>query len=124
MKFSIQLVLTILLSWLLQSYFPWWSAVIASFILGMMFSSNKGAPSFFAGFLAIFVLWVGHATMIDINSQGILTEKIARILTVNNKYLLILITGFIGGLPAGFGALSGKHFIMAFKKERDTGYYS
>lgn len=124
MKFSIQLVLTILLSWMLQSYFPWWSAVIASFLIGMMFSNNKGASSFFAGFLAIFILWTGYAMMIDIDSQSILTEKIARILTVNNKYLLILITGLIGGLPAGFGALSGKFSIKAFKKERDTGYYS
>ena len=124
MKFLIQLILTVLASWLLQSFFPWWGAIIAAFVIGILLSDNKGLSSFFAGFLAIFLLWTGYALMIDINSQGILTEKIAHIFTVNNKYLLILITGIIGALPAGFGALTGNQFAKMFKKERRSSYYS
>ncbi len=124
MRLLPQLVLTVLFSWLLQSFFSWWSAVIASFVVAMLFSKSKGVTAFFAGFLAVFLLWTVYALIIDINTQSILTEKIARILTVNNKYLLILITGIIGGLPAGFGALSGNFLAKVFKKEKSAGSYS
>jgi hypothetical protein len=124
MKFLIQLLLTIITSWLLQSFLPWWSAVIAAFIIGLLLSGNKGISSFFAGFSAIFLLWFGYALVIDINSQSILTEKIASILTVNNKYILIMITGVIGALPAGFGALTGNRLARLLKKEKNTEHYS
>lgn len=124
MKFILQLILTILASWVCQSFFPWWSAVVASSFLGFIFYKNRGFYSFLAGFLAVFLLWIGYALIIDINSQSILTGKVANILTVNNKYILILITGVIGGLPAGFGALSGNQIKKIFKKEKSDRYYS
>lgn len=124
MKFTLQLVLTLLFAWLLQSFFPWWSAVISSFIIGVLLSKNSGVKSFSAGFLAIFLLWNIYALMIDVTTQSILTEKIARIFTLNNKYILILITGIIGGLPSGFGALTGNQLRKVFKKKQNSHYYS
>ena len=123
MKFSLQLALTILFSWLLQSFFPWWSIAIASFFAGLIVFRNKGIYSFFTGFLGVFLLWTSYSLIIDINSQSILTDKIVRIFTVDNKYILIALTGFIGGLPAGFAALTGNKFREIFKKKRGGSSY-
>jgi len=124
MKFLLKILLIVVMAACLQFFLPWWSAVIASFIIGALFSKNSGFQSFMAGFLAIFILWVGYSLTIDISTQGMLTEKIARIFTINNKYILILITGLIGAIPAGFGALTGNQLQKMFKKERNSGYYS
>ena len=124
MKFLLKTILIVILAACLQLFLPWWSIVIASLLVGFIISGNSGFQSFLAGFLAVFLLWTIYSLMIDINTDGILTEKIAHIFTINNKYLLILITGIIGALPAGFGALTGNQFAKMFKKERSSGYYS
>ena len=100
MKFVIQLVLIVLLAWILQSFFPWWSAVIASFVVGAIITNKSGLQAFAAGLIGVFLLWVVYALLIDINSGSILTEKIARILTIKNKYLLITISGPLEGYQA------------------------
>jgi len=124
MKFLLKILLIVVMAACLQFFLPWWSVVISSFLVGLIISNISGFQSFLAGFLAIFLLWSIYALMIDITTQSILTEKIARIFTVNNKYILILITGIIGGLPAGFGALTGNQLQKAFKKKQSRGYYS
>ncbi len=104
MKFLYQLIATVILSFLLQNFLPWWTMAVVSFALGYFFG-NKGFISFCAGFLGIGILWLGMAMFIDVSTQSILTEKINRILPLNVFILTTLIGGLVGGLASLTGSL-------------------
>ena len=108
MKFLVALLLTALLSFISGLYIAWWwfFAIIA-FIVALLVHQKPG-KAFAAGFLALFFLWIGLAFWIDIKNESILSAKIAGLLPLGGStFLLIVITGFIGGLVAGLAALSG-----------------
>jgi hypothetical protein len=96
---------------------PWWSVVVASFLISLILSS-KGLSSFFSGFLGVGILWFYLAWRIDSTTGSILTDKVAAIFTLPNSFLLILVTAVIGGIAGGFGALAGSHLRSIFKKDR------
>lgn len=101
-------VLTILLAVVLSQFLPWWSVMVAAFVTALFFSLKRGAV-FFVPFLAIFLFWAMYAFWLGNPNDFILSKKIAVLLPLGgNPLLLILITGFIGGLAAGVAALFGK----------------
>ena len=104
MKFLYQVIATILLSFLLQNFLPWWTMAIASFALGYFFG-NKGLTSFSAGFLGVGLLWLGMSMIIDVSTQSILTDKINKLLPLNVFVLTTLIGGLVGGLASLTGSL-------------------
>jgi hypothetical protein len=76
---------------------------------------QKAWKAFLSGFLALLILWAGLAFWIDVKNESILSSKIAMILPLEgSSALLILLTGFVGGLVAGFASLSGS--FMRSKK--------
>lgn len=107
-KVLIKIGLTSILAFLLQSLFPWWAAVIASFMISFIISTN-GLSSFIAGFLGIGMLWFMMATYTDINTGSILTNRVAAIFSLPNSWSLIIVTSIVGGISGGFGALTGSY---------------
>jgi hypothetical protein len=114
MKFLIQVIATIIVCFLLQTFLPWWTMAIGTFGVAYLVG-NKGAASFWAGLLAIGLLWLGMALFIDYSTHSILTEKVARLLPEihfrrigftypTNAFFL---TFLIGGLVGGFASLTG-----------------
>jgi len=118
MKFIIQVILTILLSYVAVHFFPWWIIVICSAIvaIGLPLHSNV---TFWGGFTAISLFWMLTATWIDVNTHSILSSKIAPLLGLQGTTLLILLTGFTGGIVGGLGALSGQK-VRILLTRRDT----
>lgn len=106
LKVLIKIGLTSILAFLLQSMFPWWTAVIASFVISLIISTS-GVSSFVGGFLAIGMLWFMLATYTDLKTGSILTERVAAIFSLPNSWSLIIVTSIIGGTAGGFGALTG-----------------
>ena len=106
MNFLKQTLFTILACLLLQYFLPWWTLALGAFIGGYVFGNN-GWIAFLSGFLAVGLLWFVTAFTIDVQTQSIMTEKVARIFPTKTPALLFLFTAFIGGLPAGFAALTG-----------------
>lgn len=104
MKFFIQLIITILVCLVLQLFLPWWSIAIGAAGVAYMVG-NKSFNSFLAGFLAIALLWVGLALIIDLKTNSILTEKINQLLSLNSFILTMLVGGLVGGFAALTGAL-------------------
>lgn len=102
MKFGIQLLATVIVCFILQSFLPWWTMAVGAFAVAYLMG-NKGFPSFLAGFLGVAVLWIGMAFYIDALSNSILTEKINRLLPIN----AFLATLIVGGLVGGFASLTG-----------------
>ena len=118
MKFIVAVILTALLAFITGLYFPWWMIAVASFVVALLVY-QKAWKAFVTGFLGLLLLWIGLAYWIDIKNESILSAKIGELLGIgNNSFLLILITGLIGGLVAGFAALSGS-FLRGSKPKVD-----
>jgi hypothetical protein len=104
MKFLIHILLIAAISFLLQSFLPWWTMAVGAFVISFLMD-NKGVSSFFAGFLAVGLLWLALAFYIDFTTQSILTEKLNKLLPLNSLLLTTLIGGLVGGLASLTGAL-------------------
>ncbi len=102
MKFVIQIIATIIVCFLLQTFLPWWTMAVGSLAVAYAIS-NKGGASFVAGFIAVGLLWFGMAFYIDQITNSILTEKMNKLLPLNS----FILTTLIGGLVGGFSALTG-----------------
>lgn len=109
-RFSIQLLVIVILASFLELLLPWWSVAVAAFVGGLIFRSGQ---NFIAGFLSIALLWLVTAIVIDTSSAAPLAERVARIFTVD-KLVLFVITTIIGGLIGGFAATAGS----ALRKEK------
>jgi hypothetical protein len=118
MKFVATLIITLLLAYAAGFYFPWWSIAVVAFVVSLLLP-QRPFPSFLAGFLGVFLLWAGLASYIDIKNQHLLAGRISQLLfQTQSHYLLILVTGLIGGLTAGLAALSAS-FIRKGKAEQN-----
>jgi hypothetical protein len=104
MKFIIQILITIVVCFILQSFLPWWTMAVGAFTVAYLIG-NKGFPSFVAGFVAISILWVGMAFYIDALTNSILTEKINRLLPLNAFVATLVVGGLVGGFASLTGAL-------------------
>jgi hypothetical protein len=108
MKFFVSILLTALLSFALCLFLPWWVIAIAGFAVAFAIPQKAGL-SFIAGFLALFLLWAGLSLWMSAANNHLLAHKISLLfIKVDNPMLLIVITGIIGGLVAGFGSLTGR----------------
>ena len=115
MKFLVATLLTALLAFISGLFFPWWGIAITSLLVAVLVHQKAG-KAFLSGFTGVFLLWGALALWINIKNQGVLSAKIAYVLPLNgNTVYLIGITAIIGGLVAGFAALSGS-FLRASDK--------
>lgn len=121
MKFLTQVALTALLSYITAQFLPWWSLVICAAIVAMGLDRSS-AIAFLGGFVAINLLWMLAATLIDVNTEAILSTKIAPLLGFQSPILLVLWTGLLGGIMGGLGALSGQQIrtLLTRKAPREV----
>jgi hypothetical protein len=105
-KVLVKIIFIAALAYLLQNVFAWWVIVLAAAMINFIIYS-KGLSSFVSGFLGIGFLWFFTALLTDINTDSILTEKVAAIFSLPSATLLVVVTAIIGGLAGGFGGLTG-----------------
>ena len=111
MKFITSIILTALLTYAIGLFtsLPWWSFAMAALVVAMAIH-QKPFKSFLSGFIALFLLWSILALMIDLSNEHILSKKVAQILPLGgSSIVLIIVTGVVGGLVAGFAALTGSY---------------
>lgn len=112
----INFVVTIIIALILSQFLPWWSVMVAGFVSALFFSLKRAAV-FFVPFLAIFCFWSIYAFVISSANDFTLAKKIAVLLPLDgNPYVLILVTGLVGGLAAGVAALFGKQLAGLVRK--------
>jgi len=105
-KFFVSVLLIALLSFIGGLFLPWWTVAVAAFLVSALIP-QRPLPAFFAGFLALLLLWGGLALSIDMANNHILSAKVAGILPLNGSATaLVLVTGFIGALVGGGGSLT------------------
>ncbi len=106
MKFFLGIICILLIGFFTQAYLPWWGIAGIALLTGIALG-EKGRPSFWYGFIAVFLLWGGMAFYLSNGNDGILAEKIGALLGGIPGIAVILITGFLGGLVGGLAALTG-----------------
>jgi hypothetical protein len=109
MKFITAVFLTAFLAFSMGLFtsMPWWTFVVTSFLVALGVHQKVG-KAFLSGFLGLFLLWAILALMKDMANEHILSLKVAKILPLGGSYwVLILVTGVIGGLVSGLAAISG-----------------
>jgi len=109
MKFFISFIVTVLLSFALCLFLPWWSIAIAAFLVAALIPQRPGR-AFLTAFAALFVLWGGLSSWMSSNNDHVLAHKVSLlVLNMANPVLLILVTALIAALVAGFAALVGSY---------------
>tara|TARA_R110002096_G_C14624120_1_gene724324 strand:+ start:2519 stop:2872 length:354 start_codon:yes stop_codon:yes gene_type:complete len=115
-KNSIHFIITIIFAIALSLFLPWWSIMVAAFASGLFFSLKRFYV-FLIPFLAVTLFWIVYSFWLGNANDFILAKKIAILLPLKgNPYLLILLTGIIGGLAAGVSGVFGKQCATILKK--------
>ena len=96
--------------------FPWWTFVIPAFVWGMFAAFRKwDVRGFPIGFLIGLGIWVVASLFFDARSGGIAMSRIALLFAIP-KWLLIGISGVIGGLLTGLSLYTGKGLFSSTKQ--------
>jgi len=107
-NFILSILVISAVSAVLQMFLPWWIIALVAFAVGYAIKQN-GFAAFVAGFLGIFILWVGYAALLSHGNGNLLAHKVAELLPFQGHVaLLLLATGVVGGLVSGFASLSGR----------------
>ncbi|MEO8933175.1 MAG: hypothetical protein ABI295_02620 [Xanthomarina sp.] len=115
-KNIIHFIVTIILAFILSQFLPWWSIMVAAFATSLFFSLKRTSV-FVVPFLAITLFWMGYSFWLSSSNNFILAKKMAVLLPLNgNAFLLILVTGIIGGLAAGIAGIFGKQCVTLLSK--------
>jgi hypothetical protein len=121
MRFILQVILTALLAYLIELWLPSWAIVVCAAMVAILIR-NPAATSFFSGFVAISLLWMTKATLIDVYTDSIISTKIAPLLGFQRPIILILITGLVGGILGGLSSLIGHQLYRALQKKSGDFY--
>lgn len=115
MKFLTATLLTALLAFISGLFLPWWCMAITALLVAVLIHQKAG-KAFLAGLAGVFLLWAGLAWWIDMKNNGVLSHKIASVLPLGgSSFVLIVVTGIIGGLVAGLAAMSGSYLRASGK---------
>lgn len=106
MKVAIKIILIAFFSFWAERVFPWWSAVMCAALVSALIPT-KGRTAFLSGFAGVGLLWLLCAFIFSYQTDFILTERVARLFSVDSPVLIILITALVGAVAGGMGALSG-----------------
>jgi general stress protein CsbA len=107
MKYFLGVLGIIILGFITQTFFAWWSIVLVAAIIGASIKLNN-AQSYLMGFLGVFLLWGVYAAFRNNANDGILAGKMGVLFEGIGAFQVVLITALLGGIIGGFGALTGR----------------
>jgi len=106
MNFIRQVLLIGILSATVQYWFPWWSLIFPTLLVGFVFAKT-GIEAFISAFISIGLLWLGMSLYIDATTGSMLSQKIGMLFPGKAVWILRLIMVLVGGLTGGFASLTG-----------------
>ena len=109
-------LIIVIICFALQLFLPWW--IITPIAFGAAFwKATSGKHAFWSAFFALFVLWLLTGLFYSIPNGHILANRVGTMLglpdTTLNWVIVLLISGVIGGLAAGFCSLAGFYLRQA-----------
>ncbi|RED43060.1 hypothetical protein DFQ10_107249 [Winogradskyella eximia] len=116
-KTIINFIATIVLAYILSLFLPWWSVMTAALATALFIPLKKSAV-FFVPFFAIVLFWAVYSYLMSSGNDFTLAKRIAVLLPLGgNPYVLMLVTGIVGGLAAGIAAIFGKQISLILKSK-------
>jgi len=107
-NFLLSVIAIIVFSAILQPFMPWYVIAIVAFCTGYLVQQSSIA-AFASGFIAMFLLWTVYAGILSHANGDLLARKVATLIPLGgNVIVLLVITGFIGGLVSGLASLTGR----------------
>ncbi|MCB0820355.1 MAG: hypothetical protein KDC13_07005 [Bacteroidetes bacterium] len=98
-------------------FLPWWILLPLCFLLGMLLAPVNRSP-FLRGFTAVFLVWASFAWWLDFQNDSILSIRLVQLFPLpQSAWSLILLTGFLGGLQAGFVMKAGDLLRRMYLKD-------
>lgn len=119
-KFGLQALLILVLGFLAHQFLPFWTIAVVAGLAGLMFRHENSAASFAAGFAAASLLWSGYAAILNSANAGMLSGSLGELFQLNGSYL-VYVTGLLGGLLGGLGAMTGTLARKLFEKNESAG---
>ena len=105
-KTLVNLIITVVLAWIFSALgMDWWSVMLAASVAAYIIPL-KGFKVFLMPFLGILLFWGLSAYLLSSTNDFILAKQIGVLFSLGESpYLVILITGIIGGLAAGIAGI-------------------
>lgn len=116
-RFILQLILVVVLSYASQWVLPWWGVMVGAG-LATILVYNKGISSFMSGFIGLGGLWFVMAYIIDQENSSILSTRVAELFSLSSGMQLVWVTALLGAFLGGLSGLTGNYFIAMFKKPK------
>jgi len=118
MKSSIHLIATIAIAYLFSTLsMDWWSVMLAATLTGWIIPL-KGFKVFAIPFLSILIFWSVYTYLLSSGNDFRLAKQIGVLLNLGEQpYLVILVTGIIGGVAAGVAGIFGKQLANLKKRK-------
>jgi hypothetical protein len=104
MRLYLQVPAIILFGYIFALFLPWYSVAFVAFVFGYALDSES---NFLGGFMGVALLWALKIYLTTDSSSVDLASKVAQILPVQEKWILILVTLVLGGLVGGFACVTG-----------------
>lgn len=114
-KFGLQALIILAVGFIAHQFFPFWVIAVVSGVVGLLFHYENSAASFAAGFAAATLLWSTYAGILNAINLSLLSSKMGELFHLNGTYLTYL-TGLVGGLLGGLGAMTGSLCRKLFVK--------
>jgi hypothetical protein len=99
-------IIGLILGFIFGYFVGWWTLPIATAVASFYLKSSVG-KAFTAGSAAGTFLWVSFAGYLDFQNGGQLSGMLTETFQMPNGAMLATITGVLGGLLGGFGAMTG-----------------
>lgn len=108
--FSLFFIATMLLALVLPI---WYAYVLAILLLSLLFSTAE-TRAFWLGFSSVFMAWLILTLVFDLKNDSILSQRIAVLFKLPSKWLLMVLSAFIGALLGGIASWLGKNLKRSF----------
>ncbi len=84
----------------------WWWVMIVPFAFGVI-GGRSAWKAFRTGFLSAGLLWTGWSAIIFFSDGRAIAGRMIAMLGLGHSWLMIVVTGFIGAIAAGFSGYAG-----------------
>ena len=107
MTFVIAMTATAVLAFGAGFLLPWWGVALAAGLVAYVVK-QRPIMSAASGFLGVSLLWIAHATWIDVANQHLLSRRVATLLPLDGSTAaLIIVTGLAGGIVGAMSGMTG-----------------
>jgi hypothetical protein len=111
---GIPTILIAIASIILMAFTPWWIVAVIGFIVSLL-TGLKPAQAFLSGLIAVSIIWIITIVIADSGNQISVAEMMSEVIGGLPPTAVIIVTGLIGGIVSGFGAMSGVYARYIWK---------